>query len=88
MKNKKFVNELIEILLSIKTKKEMRHFLVSLLTLDELETLPKRLQIVKMLKKGVNQREIAKKLKVSISSVTNGSIEIQRGHFKNIKTND
>lgn len=83
--NNKFVNELIEILLSIKTKKEMRHFLVSLLTIEELEVLPRRVQIVKLLKKGTHQREIAKTLGVSISSVTNGSIEIQKGHFKNIK---
>ena len=70
---------------NINTKKEMKHFLVSILTIDELEILPRRLQIIKLLKKGMSQREIAKKLKVSISSVTNGSIEIQKGHFKNIK---
>jgi len=85
MSNSKFVNELVEAFLDINTKKEMKHFLVSILTIDELEILPRRLQIIKLLKKGMSQREIAKKLKVSISSVTNGSIEIQKGHFKNIK---
>ena len=85
MVNRKFVNDLIEVLLSIKTKKGMRHFLVSILTLGELAIIPQRLQVVKLLKQNMPQREIVKKLRVSIASVTNGSNEIKRGNFKNIK---
>lgn len=85
MTNKKYVNDLIDVLLEIKTKKEMKHFLVSILSTDELEIIPRRLQIVKLLKQGMPQRKIAKHVGVSIASVTNGSNEIKRGYFKNIK---
>ena len=48
-------------------------FMIELLTSAELETLSKRWQILKMLKEGITQREIAKELKVSLCKVTRGS---------------
>ncbi|QQS43356.1 helix-turn-helix domain-containing protein [Candidatus Roizmanbacteria bacterium] len=78
------MNELISILLSIKTEKEMREFLLGLLTPKEIEELPKRIQIVKMLKRGVPQHEIAQKLGVGVATVTRGSKEVQRGKFSNV----
>jgi len=59
----------------------MREFLLGLLTPKEIEELPKRIQIVKMLKKGIPHHTIAEKLGVGVATVTRGSKEIQRGKF-------
>jgi TrpR family trp operon transcriptional repressor len=75
-------NELVESLLQIKTKEEMEAFLVGILTQQELEELPKRLVIFKMLKAGIPQHEIAKKLGVGVATVTRGSHELGRGQIQ------
>ena len=74
--------ELVESLLLIKTKEEMEAFLLGILTPQELEELPKRLGIFKMLKAGIPQHEIAKKLGVGVATVTRGSHELQRGQIQ------
>lgn len=79
------MNELICLLFSVKTEKEMRELLEGLLTPKELEELPKRIQIVKMLKSGVPQHEIAETLGVGVATVTRGSKEIQKGNFSMVK---
>ncbi|PWU23015.1 transcriptional regulator [Candidatus Cerribacteria bacterium 'Amazon FNV 2010 28 9'] len=79
-----FLDQLIEEFLKLKTKHAMKEFLGAILTPGELEEIPKRLQIVKMLKKNIPQRDIAEKLGVGIATVTRGSRELQKGHFKNI----
>lgn len=76
------LDELIDLLLSIKSREEMEDFLLGILTPKELEEIPMRLQIVKMLKKGTSQHEISEKLGVGIATVTRGSKEIQMGRFK------
>jgi len=78
------VGELIEAFLKIKSPEEMLDFLKGILTPKELEEIPTRLAIIKMLKKGIAQEKIAKELKVGIGTVTRGSNEIKRGRFKNI----
>lgn len=83
--NTKYLTELIEELLKIKNPAIMKNFLVGLLTPQELEEIPTRVQIIKMLKKGVLQHEIAKKLKIGVATVTRGSNEIKKGRFINIK---
>lgn len=80
----KELNNLIDALLNIHTKKDMFVFLLGILTPQELEEIPTRLQIVKMLKEGVSQHQIAKKLNVGVATVTRGSKEIQKGRFQNI----
>ncbi len=82
--NEKYLEELIEEFLKIKDKKVMKNFLFGLLASKELEQLPIRLQIIKMLKKGIPQIEIANRLRVGIATVTRGSKEIQKGKFINI----
>ncbi len=62
----------------------MREFLLALLTPKEIEELPKRIEIVKMLKRGVPQHTIAQKLGVGVATVTRGSKEVQKGRFSNI----
>lgn len=78
-------NDLINALLKLRTREELTDFLRGILTEQELEEIPQRLMIVKMLKQGIPQHEIAKKLHVGVATVTRGSKEIQKGRFKNVK---
>jgi TrpR family transcriptional regulator, trp operon repressor len=83
MKDKN-INELVETLLKVKSREGALDLLKGLLTSQELDEVARRLQIVKMLKAGVSQREIVDKLKVGIATVTRGSKEIKKGRFKNV----
>lgn len=80
----KSLNELIGLLLNIKTKAEMEDFLLGILTPKELKEIPMRLQIVKLLKRGMVQQEIAESLGVGVATVTRGSRELQKGRFKTV----
>lgn len=79
-----YLKKLASKMLEIKTEKEMSEFLKSILTPNELEVIPKRLEIVKLLKKGFPQRKIADKLGLGIATVTRGSRELKLNHFKNV----
>lgn len=76
--------ELVNILISLRDEEKMKDFLAGILTPKELIEIPTRLQIVKMLKKGIPQHEIAEKLNVGVATVTRGSKELQNGRFKTI----
>lgn len=76
------LNELIDLLLSIKSKAGMEDFLLGILTPKELQEIPTRLQIVKKLKAGISQHKVAEDLKVGIATVTRGSKELKMGRFK------
>jgi TrpR family trp operon transcriptional repressor len=80
----KDLEEFVSVLLSIKSREEMEDFLKGILTTKELLELPNRLKIIKMLKKGISQHEIAGDLKVGVATVTRGSKELQSGRFKNV----
>jgi len=82
--NVKYFNELVSTVAAITSKKEMADFLYGILTPQELDEVPTRLQIVKLLKKGIPQHEIAKRLKIGVATVTRGSKEISQGRFNNI----
>lgn len=84
--NKKYLSELIEILIVTKDKKQMQDFLEGILTPQELVEISQRLVIVKMLKAGISQHDIAKKLGVGVATVTRGSKELQKGRFQNVKS--
>ncbi len=75
----------MDAILQLKNKKEMENFLQGVLTPKELVEIPHRLQIVKLLKRGVAHHEIAEKLHVGVATVTRGSREIQKGRFKYVK---
>ncbi len=79
-----YFDHLAQTLLLIKDKKEMKGFLKGILTPAELAEIPTRLEIIRLLKKGVPQHAIAKKLGVGIATVTRGSKEIGKGRFQNI----
>lgn len=80
MKKEKFILELAEVVGLIPDSKVARNFLTDILTPQELENVALRWQIVKELHKGVTQREVAKKLHVSLCKVTRGSRELKYGH--------
>lgn len=77
--NNNQINELADAVAEIKGRQEAKDFLKNILTPVELEEIVKRLQIIKLLKKGMPQREIAKKLDVSIGTITRGSRELKYG---------
>ena len=79
------LKELVKALEEMDTPEKMMNFLEGILTIKELEEIPTRLQIVKMLKQGMPQHEIAEQLKIGIATVTRGSKELQKGNFKYIK---
>lgn len=78
------VGELIEAFLKNKTSFEMSDFLEGILTPRELDELTTRLQIIKLIKKGLPHQEIARRLEVGVATVTRGSRELQLGRFKKI----
>jgi TrpR family transcriptional regulator, trp operon repressor len=78
------LGEFVEMLLKTRGKEEMLDLLRGILTPKELVELPNRLQIIKMLKRGVSHHDIAGKLHVGVATVTRGSREIQKGNFKNV----
>lgn len=82
--SKKHLTDLCGVLAGMTSATEIREFLDGLLTAQELEDLPKRLQIVRLLKEGVSQREIAERLGVGIATVTRGSNELKKGRFSSI----
>ena len=77
----KYYNSLVDAFTSLNTKKDVREFLDGILTPKERKELPVRLQIFKLLKKGIPQHEIATKLGVGVATVTRGSKEIAKGNF-------
>lgn len=77
--DKKFIKELAEALVNLKDTNVAEAFLHNILTPSELDEISKRLQIVKMLLKGVPQRDVAKKLGVSMGTVSRGSRELKYG---------
>lgn len=84
MSDQEQLNEFIKQVFSYKDEKALGAFFEAILTPKELEEIPMRLQIIKMLKQGLPQREIADKLGVGVATVTRGSKEIHKGNFKDI----
>lgn len=78
------LNDLVQVLLNFKNRKEAEDFLKGILTPKELSEIPTRLKIVRMLKEGIPQHQIAEKLRIGIATVTRGSKELQKKRFKYI----
>lgn len=83
--NSKQFNELMSVIQKLKSKKELEDFLQGILTPKELIEIPNRLEIVKLIKRGVAHQDIAGKLHVGVATVTRGSREIRKGRFKYVK---
>ena len=82
--NRVLLNNLIDSLLRIEDRDAMKDFLRGVLTPGELDEIPQRLEIVRLLKEGVAQHEIARRLGVGVATVTRGSKELQKGRFQNV----
>lgn len=78
--NKLHFDELSSIFAKLRTSDEARMLLKDVLTPRELDSVVERWQIAKLLAKGVPQRKISERLKVSISKVTRGSQAFKGGH--------
>jgi TrpR-related protein YerC/YecD len=65
--------------LKLKTEQEAVNFLRDLLTIKELEEFANRLEMARLLKKGMSYKAIAKKLKVSTTTVTRTAHWLFRG---------
>jgi len=69
-------------LMQAKTKQEMENLVLGLFTQGEIEEFARRLTLVRLLKEGIAQHEIAKRLGVGVATVTRGAKEIKMGRFK------
>lgn len=78
MKSTKLI---LKILNSLKTDKERKDFLEGILTNSEVEQILMRIEIIKMLKKGIPQHQIAEKLGVGVATVSRGAKMLKEGKF-------
>ena len=64
---------------SVKHEREAELLLLDILTPRELSSLAERWRLVQALASGMTQRDINKKLKISISKITRGSHMLKHG---------
>ena len=67
------IKEISHLIANLRTEKEIIQLFQEIFTPDEISIISKRWRILSMLSKGETQREIAKKLKVSLCKITRGS---------------
>jgi len=79
--NTRDLTKLVSVFKGLKTEPQLEDFLVGILTPKEIIELSRRIDIVKMLKQGVQHHVIAERLKVGVATVTRGSKEIQKGRL-------
>ena len=77
--NKSHLKDLLKAFSSVKDPELMESFLHNILTPGEFDEIVMRLQIFKLLHQGLPQREVSKKLGVSIGTISRGSRELQYG---------
>ena len=65
--------------LKLKTEQESLNFLRDILTIKEVEEFANRLEMARLLKSGMSYKAIAKKLKVSTTTVTRTAHWLFRG---------
>ncbi len=70
---------LVKAFLKLKKEQEVANFLRDLLTIKEFEEFSNRLEMAKLLKQGLSYKAIAKKLKVSTTTVTRTAHWLFRG---------
>lgn len=78
------LKQIIKTIQACKNEKEIEDFLFGILTTTEIEQLGIRYQIVKLLKQGMPQHQIAEKLGIGVATVTRGSKMLKEGKFKNV----
>ncbi len=78
-KNSKSHRELFALIAALENVREVEVLLKDLLTPQELDSLAERWQEIQLLARGLPQRDVAKKLGISMSKVTRGSLALQYG---------
>ena len=73
---------------NLKTKNDVDNFLRGMFTDSELEALDNRYEILKLLKSGYTQRQVAEKLNIGIGTVTRGAHVIKTQDTEFIKENE
>jgi TrpR family trp operon transcriptional repressor len=76
--NKKAINELSSLFSRIKDAGLIEKFFTSILTRDEMNTIASRWELVKLLYQGESQRNISRKLNISLCKITRGSRELKK----------
>jgi TrpR family trp operon transcriptional repressor len=71
-------NEIDEVLCEIRDVALMRRFMESILTPREREEIAGRWELVKLLDRGISQRQVAKRLGMSLCKITRGSRELKK----------
>lgn len=72
------INEISDVLSRTTDKKLIKDFFTSLLTENEIDKISLRWELVKQLDKGISQRNIGKKLNISLCKITRGSKELKK----------
>lgn len=73
MNSNNIINQIYNLIISIKDKSQAKDMFSGLFTESEIETLTKRWRILQMLNQGATQRQIAQELNVSLCKVTRGA---------------
>jgi TrpR-related protein YerC/YecD len=73
------LDELADVVLTLRTRDEAKRFLRDLCTLGELEALAHRWQIVRLLERGLPYLEIAERVHTSTATVTRVAQWLNRG---------
>lgn len=73
------LKHLSKALLALDSEKDMMNFLRDLCTIEELEELSSRWDVVLLLHKGVSYREIAEKTGVSTATITRIALWLNKG---------
>ncbi|MBU0577008.1 trp operon repressor [Patescibacteria group bacterium] len=79
-----YLRKLVDKLVKTNNKRDMVDLLEALFTPQELRSIPRRLEIIHLIKKGMPQHDIAKKLGVGVATVSRGANEVKLGRFKNV----
>lgn len=82
MKQFKFdkkTDNLFKAILSLKSVKEAEKFFRDLCTIDEIQSMSERWEIVQLLNKGIPYRKIAEKLKTSTTTVSRVALWLNNG---------
>ncbi len=73
------LQELYQVIASLRTPRELEEFMRGLLTPMEIKRIATRWRLVCLLAVGARQRDIAQKLHVSLCNITRGSRELKIG---------
>ncbi|MFH1444803.1 MAG: Trp family transcriptional regulator [Candidatus Peregrinibacteria bacterium] len=75
----KHLRDLYKLFSSVHSEEEAEKLLADILTPQEMASVAERWRLIQELAKGTPQRDIAKKLGISISKITRGSRMLQYG---------